>query len=105
MTRHTQKTPAIQHRALSSLAAVFLGSTLSGCASTMDPLAIEQAEYERKDAEIVLAEKFHARVNRCRLSGGYMVLPMGGGGRIDRSTMEKAYCDKNWRGLKGVIYD
>ena len=98
MTRHTKKTPAIQHRALSSLAAVFLGSTLSGCASTMDPLAIEQAE-------IVLAEKFHARVNRCRLSGGYMVLPMGGGGRIDRSTMEKAYCDKNWRGLKGVLYD
>lgn len=87
------------------LAPGLLGSLLVGCASTLDPPSLKHSEYESNDAELALVEEFSARAKRCRRSGGYMVLPMGHGGKIDRSTMTKAHCDRNWRGLKGVLYD
>ena len=82
-----------------------VGLLIAGCAGKLGELAIEEARYERLDSEAALVAEFNNRVERCRFSGGYMVLPMGGGGRIDRSTMKKAYCDKDWQGLKGVLYE
>lgn len=69
--------------------------TLVGCA-TESPDAQKQtyADYQRADEMQMLVEKFQAERRLCRQSGGHMVMVMGGGGKVDRRSMETAYCER-----------
>jgi hypothetical protein len=65
---------------------------LLGCATEQTSDQV-QLKYQVADAEQAVVERFKAEQRRCWQRGGHMVLIMSGGGKIDRGTMESAYCE------------
>ncbi|MDH3266670.1 MAG: hypothetical protein OEM25_06870 [Gammaproteobacteria bacterium] len=75
------------------------GLAVFGCAT--EPLSVQERDYQRADAAQTLVERFDAKTQRCRQSGGHMVLIMGNTKKIDRRMMVTAYCETR----SGVLYE
>lgn len=74
-----------------------------GCASVSSQPSSEASTFDLSDTRSALLDEYNAKVQRCRRSGGFVVLQMGSGGRIDRSTMEKVTCARKEQSLAGFL--
>ena len=76
---------------LGKLALLWCTAAFVGCAT--EPSSVHEQDYDRVDAGQALVDRFNIEKRRCRARGGRMVLIMEAGGKIDRRTMELAYCE------------
>ena len=83
---------------LGGLVILWFAAWIVGCAT--EPHSVQEQDYESADARQVLVDRFNAERRRCQARGGHMVFIMGAGGKLDRRTMEMAYCETR----QGVFY-